>query len=97
MRSLYSRNTWPKNCAERPSTSTNTTEKPSMYMSEFASIMPLSFLEPSSSVSSSKDMPVTKDMYEGTRGKTQGEIKDMNPPPKATSILLMNASSMKVS
>jgi hypothetical protein len=28
-------------------------------------------------------MPVTKDMYDGTRGKTQGDTNDKKPPINA--------------
>ncbi len=43
---------------------------------------------------SSKEIPVMKERYDGTRGKTQGERKESNPPPKATAIERFSADSI---
>jgi hypothetical protein len=37
-----------------------------------------------SPLSSATSTPVTTDKYAGTNGRTQGDRKDITPPPKAT-------------
>ncbi len=61
---------------------TKTAVKPKMNIVALSSITFLSCLE-FSLVRSSKEIPVIKDTYDGTKGSTHGEINESMPPKNA--------------
>jgi hypothetical protein len=62
---------------------TKTSEKPKIKMRELIMIIFLIAESFPFWMSSSKEMPVTNERYEGSRGSTQGERKERNPAAKA--------------
>lgn len=83
--SWYSMKTLPRSWADEPRITTKTVVKPRINIMEFNSMTFLRFL-PSSSVNSSNEIPVTNEIYDGTNGRTHGEIKERIPPKKANGI-----------
>jgi hypothetical protein len=60
-----------------------TREKPKMKMRELIIVIFLIRESFPFWMSSSKETPVTKERYEGSRGSTQGERKERNPAARA--------------
>jgi hypothetical protein len=67
--------------AEAPSM-TKTIEKPRTKNNELNKVFKKNLFELWDSLSSSKDKPEMKEIYPGTRGKTQGERKERIPNKK---------------
>ena len=72
----------PMKLAEAPN-AMNTTEKPAMNNSALTTIARLNCERALASVSCSIDKPVMYEIYEGTRGRTQGETNDSSPAENA--------------
>src|SRR5215216_3089304 len=72
----------PMKLAEAPN-ATNTRENPAMNKRAFTTMALLKRDRACASVSCSIDRPVMYEIYEGTRGRTQGETNDSNPAENA--------------
>jgi len=64
---------------------TNTNENPKIKTNELITTFIFILLSPPS-VISFKETPDINEIYAGTKGKTQGEIKDISPAAKAAKI-----------
>src|SRR5215467_7477080 len=80
--SRYSWKKWPAALKDAPRL-TKTAVKPAMKASECKRMRERSKTE-TSEVSRSTDIPVTKERYEGKRGRTQGERNEKRPAENAT-------------
>lgn len=83
IKSRYSNKNLPITDDEIPSV-TKMKEKPAINASEFESVRYLILFLSEVTVRSLKESPVIKETYDGTKGRTHGDINDSKPAIKAS-------------
>jgi hypothetical protein len=87
---LESRN-FPTTVAEAPSVM-KTAEKPKTKIKELKATLRKTYPRFSTALISATETPEMKDKYPGIKGRTQGEMKEMKPAPKAASKLIFSVN-----